>query len=166
MLRGSRHRGRLASGSRLCKKRRPNRSLLVNPGEAQAFLHDPVHERAKPDTHLKRLRFLLGHFHGEGCYATGGYRFEKEVVGGLEAGGRFIALRMAASYPLADGRKDIHRALVIVGGKTLCQQESPAARTRMAEAFMNMKWNNAKRPCGFVTLCLTIDAIGNVHANS
>jgi hypothetical protein len=35
----------------------------------------------------------------------------------FEAGGRFIALRMDASYPLADGRKDVHKALVIVGSE-------------------------------------------------
>jgi len=45
------------------------------------------------------------------------YAFQKEVIGTFEAGGRFIALRMDASYPLADGRKDVHKALVIVGSE-------------------------------------------------
>ncbi len=92
-------------------------SLLVSPGDAEEFLHDPVHEHVKPGTHLKTLRFLLGHFRGEGRCASSGYTFQKEVVGTFEAGGCFMALRMAASYPLADGRKDTHRALVIVGPK-------------------------------------------------
>ncbi|HVY71642.1 MAG TPA: hypothetical protein VHH73_17050 [Verrucomicrobiae bacterium] len=90
-------------------------SLLISPGEAGGFLHDPVHEHDQPDPRLKTLRFLLGHFQGEGCHAASGYTFQKEVIGAFEAGGRFIALRMAASYPLADGRQDTHRALVIVG---------------------------------------------------
>ena len=93
-------------------------SLMVSPGAAEEFLHDPVHEHSKPDAHLKPLRFLLGHFRGEGRCATSGYTFQKEVIGTFEAGGRFIALRMAASYPLADGGKDTHRALVIVGPKS------------------------------------------------
>ena len=46
-----------------------------------------------------------------------GYTFSKEVIGAFEAGGRFIALRMDASYPLPDGRKDVHKALVIVGSE-------------------------------------------------
>ena len=46
-----------------------------------------------------------------------GYTFQKEIIGTFEAGGRFIALRMDASYPLPDGRKDVHKALVIVGSE-------------------------------------------------
>jgi len=90
-------------------------TLLVSPGDAQQFLHDPAHDHGKPDARLKALQFLLGHFRGEGHFAQNGYTFQKEVIGTSEAGGRFIALRMAGSYPLADGRKDTHRALVIVG---------------------------------------------------
>ena len=45
------------------------------------------------------------------------YAFHKEMIGSFEAGGRFIALRMDASYPLADGRNDVHKALVIVGSE-------------------------------------------------
>ena len=45
-----------------------------------------------------------------------GYTFSKEVIGAFEAGGRFIALRMDASYPLPDGRR-MHKALVIVGSE-------------------------------------------------
>ncbi len=92
-------------------------SLLVGSGKVQALFHDPVHHEMKPNAHLKPLQFLIGHFRGEGRCAPNGYAFQKEVVGTSEAGGRFIALRMAASYPLADGRKDTHRALVIVGPK-------------------------------------------------
>jgi hypothetical protein len=93
-------------------------SLLIDPGAAEEFLHDPVHDHEKPSTHLKPLRFLLGHFRGEGQYAMTPYAFHKEVIGSFEAGGRFIALRMDASYPLADGRKDVHKALVIVGSES------------------------------------------------
>lgn len=92
-------------------------SLLVDAGAAEDFRHDPVHDHGKPGAHLKPLRFLLGHFRGEGRYAMTEYAFHKEVIGSFEAGGRFIALRMDASYPLADGRKDVHKALVIVGSE-------------------------------------------------
>lgn len=90
-------------------------SLLVNPGNACGFVYDPAHESVKPDCHLKPLEFLLGRFRGVGRCADSGYTFQKETLGTLEAGGRFIALRMAASYPLPSGRKDTHRALVMVG---------------------------------------------------
>ena len=92
-------------------------SLLIDAGAAEDFRHDPVHDHGKPGAHLKPLRFLLGHFRGEGRYAMTEYAFQKEMIGSFEAGGRFIALRMDASYPLADGRKDIHKALVIVGSE-------------------------------------------------
>jgi hypothetical protein len=92
-------------------------SLLIDAGAAEDFRHDPVHDHGKSSTHLKPLRFLLGHFRGEGRYAMTEYAFQKEVIGTFEAGGRFIALRMDASYPLADGRKDVHKALVIVGSE-------------------------------------------------
>ena len=90
-------------------------SLLIDAGDAEELRHDPVHDHGKPSAHLKPLRFLLGHFRGEGRYAMTEYAFQKEMIGSFEAGGRFIALRMGASYPLADGRKDVHKALVIVG---------------------------------------------------
>lgn len=92
-------------------------SLSIDPRDAEEYLHDPVHDHGKSSAHLKPLRFLLGHFRGEGRYAMTEYAFHKEVIGSFEAGGRFIALRMDASYPLADGRKDVHKALVIVGSE-------------------------------------------------
>jgi hypothetical protein len=92
-------------------------SLLIDAGAAEDFRHDPVHNHGKSGAHLKPLRFLLGHFRGEGRYAMTEYAFQKEVIGSFDAGGRFIALRMDASYPLADGRKDVHKALVIVGAE-------------------------------------------------
>ena len=45
--------------------------------------------------------------------------FKKEVIGTIEAGGRFIALRMDVAYPLIDGRHDVHKALVIAGAEPL-----------------------------------------------
>jgi hypothetical protein len=92
-------------------------SLLIDAGAAEEFRHDPVHDHGKPSAQLKALRFLLGHFRGEGRFAMTEYAFHKEVIGTFEAGGRFIALRMDASYPLADGRNDVHKALVIVGSE-------------------------------------------------
>ena len=92
-------------------------TLLLDAQEAQQYRFDPVHDGPKPNVHLNHLLFLLGHFRGEGKYAMTGYTFSKEVIGAFEAGGRFIALRMDASYPLSDGRKDVHKALVIVGSE-------------------------------------------------
>ena len=93
-------------------------TLLTDAGAAEQFRFDPVHDHGKPSARLKSLEFLLGHFRGEGQYAMTGYNFQKEVIGTFEAGSRFIALRMDASYPLADGRRDVHKALVVVGSET------------------------------------------------
>jgi hypothetical protein len=97
------------------KRAREAGTLLTDAGEAVHFRVDPVHGAANRSVHLRSLQFLLGHFQGDGRYANGSYSFQKETVGTLEAGGRFIALRMGASYPLADGHKDVHTALVVVG---------------------------------------------------
>jgi len=78
------------------------------------LVHDPE-ERRRP---LQRFRFLVGHFHGEGHYTQGANVFHKEVVGSWEAGGRFIGLRMSVTYPLADGRKDIHDAFIMIGAQS------------------------------------------------
>jgi hypothetical protein len=92
-------------------------TFLINTGEAEKFRFDPVHNHEKPSAHMRPLEFLLGHFRGEGKYAMTDYVFQKELLGSFEAGGRFIALRMDATYPLADGRKDVHKAFVIVGAE-------------------------------------------------
>ncbi len=57
----------------------------------------------------------IGHFSGVGRYANRAGDFHKEIVGAWEAGGRFLGLRMAVTYPLDDSRKDVHQALVVVG---------------------------------------------------
>jgi hypothetical protein len=90
-------------------------SLLISDPDAERLFRDPVHDHDRLDTHLEPLKFLLGHFHGEGQHTTNQYAFEKRVICTYEAGGRFIGLRMDASYPMADGHNDVHRALVIVG---------------------------------------------------
>jgi len=102
-------------------------TLLIDPAEAAPFLHDPAHDHGRVDAHLQPLRFLLGHFRGKGRVAKNEYTFDKEVAGTLEAGGRFIGLRMSATYPRANGIKDVHKALVIVG--------SPSSRQFKARAF-------------------------------
>ena len=92
-------------------------TLMTNAGAAEPFRFDPVHDHAKPSVYLAPLRFLLGHFRGEGRYTLTSYSFRKEVIGTPEAGGRFIALRMGVSYPLVDGRTDVHNAVVMVGAQ-------------------------------------------------
>jgi len=90
-------------------------SLLVPAGDAERLFYDPGHQRQEPFAHLRPLKFLLGRFRGEGRYCMSSYTFQKELVGTYEAGGRYIALRMDASYPTAGGGKDVHKALVVVG---------------------------------------------------
>ncbi|MGE3772267.1 MAG: (2Fe-2S) ferredoxin domain-containing protein [Gammaproteobacteria bacterium] len=90
-------------------------TLLVDGSAVERFRYDPVHDHDKPGVHLQPLGFLLGRFRGEGRYAMSDYVFRKEMHGSFEAGGRFIALKMDACYPLADGRQDVHKALVVVG---------------------------------------------------
>jgi hypothetical protein len=92
-------------------------TLMTNAGSAEPFRFDPVHDHLKPSVHLTPLQFLLGHFRGQGKYTMTPYTFHKEVIGTPEAGGRFIALRMGVSYPLVDGRTDVHNALVMVGAQ-------------------------------------------------
>jgi len=91
------------------------RTLLVDPGQAEPFRFDLVHDHDRASVPLQRLAFLVGHFAGEGHYPGRGGAFHKEVLGSWEAGGRFIGLRMAVTYPLSDGRNDVHEALVLVG---------------------------------------------------
>jgi hypothetical protein len=99
------------------KKARSAGTLMTNADAAEPFRFDPVHDHLKPSVHLTPLRFLLGHFRGEGKYTMTPYSFQKEVIGTPEASGRFIALRMGVSYPLVDGRTDVHNALVMVGAQ-------------------------------------------------
>jgi hypothetical protein len=100
------------------KRARAAGTLMTNAGAAELFRFDPVHDHLKSSVHLTPLRFLLGHFRGQGRYTMTPYTFHKEVIGTPEAGGRFIALRMGVSYPLLDGRADVHNALVMVGAET------------------------------------------------
>lgn len=92
-------------------------TLLTEPGSADLFLFDPVHEHehGHGSVPLRKLQFLLGHFQGEGKEVTRPEPFQKELVGSWEAGGRCIALRMGVTYTLADGRKDTHNAFVAIG---------------------------------------------------
>ena len=90
-------------------------TLLVDLGQAQPFMFDPVHDHDKTSVALRQMQFLLGHFEGEGRYADGSAPFHKEVVGTWEVAGRFLALRMGVTYPLADGHKDTHTALLMIG---------------------------------------------------
>lgn len=94
-------------------------TLMTDAAQAEKFRFDPVHDHTKTGAHLQPLEFLLGHFRGEGKYAMTPYSFKKEVIGTIEAGGRFIALRMDVAYPLIDGRHDVHKALVIAGAEPL-----------------------------------------------
>ena len=78
---------------------------------ATNLVHDPEERRQA----LQPLRFLLGSFRGEGRYVHRSGSFEKEMMGSWEAGGRFLGVRMSVVYPLTNGRKDIHDALVLIG---------------------------------------------------
>lgn len=89
------------------------------------LVHDPEEYRLP----LQKFRFLLGSFRGQGQYAKGTSVFYKEMSGSWEAGGRFIGLRMNVIYPLTDGRKDIHEALILVGANPTSGQFEAQAYT-------------------------------------
>ena len=103
-------------------------SLLVAAGDAERLFYDPGHSQQELGAHLRPLTFLLGRFFGEGRYCMSSYTFQKELIGTYEAGGRYIALRMDASYPTADGGTDVHKALVVVGAEA-------SSRTITGRAF-------------------------------
>jgi hypothetical protein len=91
------------------------KTLLVDAGTAQPFRYDPVHEPVKPSAALESVRFLLGHFEGAVELPLEQRSIEKEVVGCWEAGGRFLSLRMAATYRRTNGEWDRHQAFIILG---------------------------------------------------
>lgn len=76
---------------------------------------------------LDSLGFLIGHFRGEGKFSSGG-AFAKEVVGSWEVAGRFLSLRMVASYHVGEEIDDVHHAMVLVG-------RDPKSREIAARAF-------------------------------
>lgn len=92
-------------------------TLLIDPGAAQPFQFDPVHDHARVSVPLQKLSFLIGHFQGEGeeVTVTGPSTFLKELVGSWEAVGHCLTLRMGVTYPLANGQKDTHTAFVAIG---------------------------------------------------
>lgn len=88
---------------------------FVVAGAADRYRVDTAHHHhEEPAAQLAPVAFLLGRFRGEGRFERNGYTFQKESFGSYEAGGRVLALRMEASYPLPEGGDDVHRALVIV----------------------------------------------------
>ena len=88
-----------------------------------------VHSPKEQDPRLQRLEFLVGHFQGEGKYLKGDRRFQKDVDGAWQAGGRFLSLRMRVAYPLKDGRVDVHDAFVVVGLNPANKQPEARAYT-------------------------------------
>jgi hypothetical protein len=91
------------------------KTLLVDAGAAQPFRFDPTHQPEKPSAALEYVRFLLGHFEGAVELPLEQRSIQKEVVGCWEAGGRFLSLRMAATYRRTNGSWDRHQALIILG---------------------------------------------------
>lgn len=91
------------------------KTLLVDAGVAQPFRFDPVHQPEKPSAALEHVRFLLGHFEGTVELPLEQRSIQKEVVGCWEAGGRFLSLRMAATYRRTNGEWDRHQAFIILG---------------------------------------------------
>ncbi len=91
-------------------------TLLVDPGQVAPLRFDPLHGHAA--AHLlepiRPLAFLAGRFRGRGGYAESDGVFFKELSGRWEARGRALSLRMAVSFPTANGCHDSHEALVIV----------------------------------------------------
>ncbi|MGH8589007.1 MAG: (2Fe-2S) ferredoxin domain-containing protein [Gammaproteobacteria bacterium] len=104
-------------------------TLLVDPAAAQAFRYDPVHDGERISAALRPAEFLVGVFRGNGEYADRAATFQKEVLSGWEAGGRFISMRMSATYPLDDGRRDVHHVLVVLGADSVSDALSARAYT-------------------------------------
>jgi hypothetical protein len=104
-------------------------SLLGDPGKSAPYFYDPVHDPEKQDVQLLKFDYLIGHFRGEGKYLDQDLGFKKEVIGSWEVGGRFISLRMSATYFLADGGTDIHKAMVILGFNPETKQYKATAFT-------------------------------------
>src|SRR6185436_16523804 len=91
------------------------KTLLVDAGTAQPFRFDPIHEPEKPSAALEYVRFLLGHFEGTVELPQEQRSIQKEVIGSWEAGGRFLSLRMAATYRKTNGSWDRHQAFIVLG---------------------------------------------------
>ena len=91
------------------------KTLLVDAGTAQPFRFDPVHQPEKPSAALESVRFLVGHFEGTVELPLEQRSIEKEVVGSWEAGGRFLSLRMAATYRTKNGLWDRHQVFIVLG---------------------------------------------------
>jgi hypothetical protein len=91
------------------------KTLLVDAGTARPFRFDPIHEPEKPSAVLEYLQFLLGHFEGTVELPQEQRSIQKEVVGSWEAGGRFLSLRMAATYRKTNGAWDRHQAFIVLG---------------------------------------------------
>ena len=91
------------------------KTLLVDAGTAQPFRFDPIHEPEKPSAALEYVRFLLGHFEGLVELPQEQRSIQKDVVGSWEAGGRFLSLRMTATYRKANGSWDRHQAFIVLG---------------------------------------------------
>ena len=65
------------------------------------------------------------------------------MSGMWEASGRFIGLRISVTYPLADGRKDIHKAFIMVGTHPTSGQFEAHAYTDSGTIHTyHLEWND------------------------
>lgn len=90
-------------------------TLQIESESVEPFRYDPSHAAEKPSPALLPLKFLIGRFEGTVELPEERRSIHKQVVGSWETGGRFLALRMAATYQQFDGNHDRHQALVLVG---------------------------------------------------
>lgn len=90
-------------------------TLQIESESVEPFRYDPDHAAEKPSPALLPLKFLIGRFEGTVELLEERRSIHKQVVGSWETGGRFLALRMAATYQQFDGKHDRHQALVLVG---------------------------------------------------
>lgn len=90
-------------------------TLQIESESVEPFRYDPNHAVEKPSPALLPLKFLIGRFEGTVELPEERRSIHKQVVGSWETGGRFLALRMAATYQQFDGNHDRHQALVLVG---------------------------------------------------
>jgi len=79
------------------------------------------------------------------------------------AGGRFIALRMDAGYPLADGRKDVHKRWSS-SARNPCPAPSSPMLTPTAVSCVKIAWSRASERCNLPTNRRAIASAGSARA--
>lgn len=104
----------VAAMAAYCSRASKAGTHLIDPANALGLIHQEE-DHGFDGGKFAPVAFLLGHHIGTGFCGAEQMRFIKEVRGSWEAGGRFLGLRMSATYGLGEDFKDTHSAYVMVG---------------------------------------------------